>query len=223
MEYRLNIRNSDSPFVEAVTSWIIGNEDRGMAVPDGCWDLVVLKQDGQTNIMLTGQTTKAVPLHFIPGDELLTISFNASVFLSSIPSAAMLDNAILLDKTSNSFQLATDIFEIPTFDNVESFVENMIKKEHLFQDEVVKELLLDHPQPYSSRSLQRRFLRATGMTQAYFHQIRRARQAATLLQNGIPAIEVAYETNFSDQPHMSRSLKHILGYTPTEIATLKSL
>ncbi len=42
-------RSSDSPLVEAVTHWIIGTDESSIAAPDGCWDLVVLKQDGQTN------------------------------------------------------------------------------------------------------------------------------------------------------------------------------
>jgi len=223
MESRLTIREADSPFVQAVTSWVIGNEDRSMAAPDGCWDLVVLKQDGRTNILLTGQTTRAVPLPFAPGDEIMTISFKASTFLSFIPAISILDRGILLPKTRNSFQLASDVFEIPTFENAESFVQSLVKKEHLYQDKVVEELLQDHPQAYSPRSIQRRFLRATGMTQKYFRQIQRARQAAALLQNGIPAAGVAFETGYADQPHMSRSLKRILGRTPTEIVTQKNI
>ncbi len=194
-----------------------------MAAPDGCWDLVVLKQDGKTNILLTGQTTQAVPLPFAPGDEIITISFKASAFLSFIPATALLDRGILLPTTRNYFQLACDLFEIPTFDNAEMFVQSLMKKEQISQDAVVEEALTDHSLAYSLRSIQRRFLRATGMTQNYFRQIQRARQAAALLQKGVPATEVAFETGYADQPHMSRSLKHILGRTPTEIAMLTSI
>jgi hypothetical protein len=223
MESRLTIREADSGYIEAVTNWVIGNEDRSIAAPDGCWDLVVLKQDGRTNVLLTGQTTQAVPLPFTPGDEIMTISFKASVFLSFIPAATMLDRAILLPNTRRSFQLASDVFEIPTFENAEGFVQSLMKKEQIGQDDAVEEALRNHPPAYSLRSLQRRFLRATGMTQNYFRQIQRARQAATLLQNGVPATRVAFETGYADQPHMSRSLKRILGRTPTEIAALKRL
>lgn len=223
MEPQLTIRRTDSPLVQAVTRWVIGDDDRRKAVPDGCWDLVVLKQQDQRHVLLTGQTTQAVPLDFAPGDEIMTISFKASAFLAFIPSEAMLDRALFLPNTHACFQLASDTFEIPSFDNVEAFVQNLIKKDHLRQDEVVDELLMDHPQAYSPRTIQRRFIRATGMTQKYFRQIQRARQAADLLQNGINAIAVAYETQYADQAHMSRSLKHILGYTPTEITLLKNL
>jgi hypothetical protein len=223
MQPKLTIRSADSPFVQAVTRWVIDHDDRGKAVPDGCWDLVFITHSGQTNILLTGQTTRAVPLRFDPGDEILTISFKASAFLAFIPSTALLDNGILLHKTGNRFQLGSDHFEIPSFENVEEFTRSLLKKDQLRQDEVVAEVLRDQPPAYSLRSIQRRFLRATGMTHSYFRQIQRARQAAALLQSGKSAVETAVEANYADQPHMSRSLKRILGYTPTEIASLKTL
>jgi hypothetical protein len=223
MESRLTIRHADSPFIQAVTSWVIGHDDTSLATPDGCWDLVVLKQAAKTSILLTGQTTTAVPLHFAPGDELMTISFTASAFLAFIPATTMLDRGIFLPKTGNHFRLASDVFEIPTFDNAEAFAQRLLYKGHLCQDQVVDALLRDSPPAYSSRSLQRRFLRATGMTQTSFRQIQRARQAADLLQRGTPAIDVAYELGYSDQSHLSRSIRRILGQTPTAIARLLRL
>lgn len=223
MEAQLITRPADSPFVHAVTQWVIGTDDRNMAAPDGYWDFVVLKQEGQTSILLTGQTTTAVPLHFAPGDELLTISFKASAFLTFIPSLATLDRALFLTKTGNSFRLASDIFEIPTFDNVEAFARSLVQKGQLCQDDVVEALLADHPLAYSPRSIQRHFVRTTGMTYTYFRQIQRARRAADLLQHGNLAGDVAYEAGYADQSHMSRSLKRILGQTPTAIATLQHL
>lgn len=223
MGSQLTIRQADSPFVQAVTNWAIGNEEMSIAAPDGCWDIVVLKQNGQTNILLTGQTTQAVSLPFASGDEIMTISFKASTFLSCIPATEILDRGLLLPTTHHSFQLASDVFEIPTFDNAEVFVQSLVKKEQISQDEVVEEALMNHPPAYSLRSIQRRFLRATGMTQNYFLQIQRARQAEALLQKGSPAAKVAFETGYADQPHMSRSLKRILGRTPAEIASLKNI
>jgi hypothetical protein len=55
-------READSPFVHAVTRWVIGTDDRTLAVPDGCWDFVVVRHDADQMVLLTGQTTTAVPL-----------------------------------------------------------------------------------------------------------------------------------------------------------------
>jgi AraC-like DNA-binding protein len=223
MESQLTIRQADSPFVHAVTSWVIGDEDTSLAAPDGCWDLVVLKQGGATNLLLTGQTTRAVSLPFAPGDEIMTISFKASAFLAFVPAMDLVDRGILLSTSRHHFQLASDVFDIPTFENAEEFVQRLVKKGQVRQDEVIEAALTDRLPAYSRRSIQRRFRRATGMTQNSFRQIQRARQAAALLQSGAPATEVSFEMGYSDQPHMSRSLKHILGRTPTEIATLNNL
>jgi hypothetical protein len=119
MESQLTIRPADSPFVQAVTRWVIGDADRDRAVPDGTWDIVVLKRNGETNVLLAGQTTRAVPLQFDPGDEIVTIPFKASAFLGFISAGELLDRGILLPKTRHSFQLAADVFEIPTFDNAD--------------------------------------------------------------------------------------------------------
>lgn len=223
MESQLISRRADSPFVQAITNWVIGNNNQSIATPDGCWDLVVLKQGGKTNILLTGQTTRAVSLPFTAGDEIMTISFKASAYLAGVPAADLLDRGVLLPTTNRSFQLASDTFEIPTFDNAEGFITSLMRKEQIYQDEVVEQALKHDAPAYSLRSIQRRFLRATGLTHNYFRQIQRAREAATLLQNGVPAVDVAFQTGYADQPHLSRSLKRILGRTPTEIATLTGL
>lgn len=223
MESTLMTRPADSPLVQAVTTWVIGDEETTIAAPDGCWDLVVLKQGGATNILLTGQTTRAVSLPFAAGDEIMTISFKASAFLAFIPATDLVDRGILLSTSRRRFQLASDVFDIPTFENAEGFVQSLVKKGQVRQDEVIEAALTDRLPAYSQRSIQRRFLRATGMTQNYFRQIQRARQAAALLQSGTSATQVSFEMGYSDQPHMSRSLKRILGRTPTEIAALTSL
>jgi AraC-like DNA-binding protein len=153
----------------------------------------------------------------------MTISFKASTFLSFVPPKDILDRGILLSTARHSFQLASDTFEIPTFENAEGFIRSLVKKEQVRQDEVVEAALMDRLPAYSLRSIQRRFVRATGMTQNYFRQIQRARMAAALLQSGTPAAEVAFQAGYSDQSHMSRSLKRILGRTPSEITTVTSL
>ena len=70
----------------------------------------------------------------------------------------------------------------------------------------------------SLRTVQRRFLQATGLTQNDFHQIERARHATTLLKQGLPIVETVYEAGYFDQPHLTRSLKHFIGLTPAQVA-----
>jgi AraC-like DNA-binding protein len=69
----------------------------------------------------------------------------------------------------------------------------------------------------SLRTVQRRFLRATGLTRGTFEQIKRAQQAATLLQKGISIADAIFQAGYTDQPHLTRSLKHFVGHTPGQI------
>ena len=65
-----------------------------------------------------------------------------------------------------------------------------------------------------SRSVQRRFLRATGMSHNRLRQVERARRATTLLREGMPPLEVAFESGYFDQAHLTRRFKDFLGTTP---------
>ena len=66
--------------------------------------------------------------------------------------------------------------------------------------------------------MQRRFLRATGLSHAAVVQIERAHRAQALLQAGVPILDVVALAGYADQPHLTRSLKRFLGETPAQIA-----
>lgn len=60
----------------------------------------------------------------------------------------------------------------------------------------------------------RTFSGQTGLTpHAWLMQLR-ARKAKALLDRGLPIADVAAQTGFADQSHLSRSFKRFLGYTP---------
>ena len=68
------------------------------------------------------------------------------------------------------------------------------------------------------RSAQRRFVRATGITYAAYRTIERARIRRTCCARGFPIIDVAHRAGYYDQPHLTRSLKYLIGQTPLEVA-----
>jgi methylphosphotriester-DNA--protein-cysteine methyltransferase len=74
-------------------------------------------------------------------------------------------------------------------------------------------------QALSLRTVQYRFLRSTGLSQRTIQQIERARYATSLLKQGVSIFDTVYEAGYSDQPHLTRSLKHFIGLTPTEVPT----
>jgi len=78
-------------------------------------------------------------------------------------------------------------------------------------------VLRGEPQELSPRSIQRRFLHATGLTQGSIRQIERARYATTLLQQGVSILDAVMRAGYADQPHLTRSLKCFIGKTPDQI------
>ena len=70
----------------------------------------------------------------------------------------------------------------------------------------------------SIRSLQYRFLRATGLTHKTIQQIERASSAVSLLERGTSISETAFELGYFDQAHLTNSLKRLIGRTPAQIA-----
>jgi AraC-like DNA-binding protein len=69
----------------------------------------------------------------------------------------------------------------------------------------------------SLRTVQRRFLQAIGVTRSAARQIERARYAALLLKRGDSIADATYEAGYFDQPHLTRSLKRLIGQTPAEL------
>ena len=70
----------------------------------------------------------------------------------------------------------------------------------------------------SERTLQRHFLKTTGLTYKHFTLIQRAQQAMAMLRAGQPAADVVFALGYADQAHMINSLRQIMGQTPGQIA-----
>lgn len=71
----------------------------------------------------------------------------------------------------------------------------------------------------SERTVQRRFVAATGLTRGAIRQIDRARRAAVLIQEGVPTHDVIHRLGYFDQPHLARSLARYIGRTATRLST----
>ena len=74
----------------------------------------------------------------------------------------------------------------------------------------------------SARSVQRRVLRATGVTQGTLYQIERAKRALMLLQQGTSILDTVEQAGYYDQPHLTRSLKYLMGQTPAQISDIRN-
>ncbi|MBA2682547.1 MAG: helix-turn-helix domain-containing protein, partial [Ktedonobacteraceae bacterium] len=113
-----------------------------------------------------------------------------------------------------SFSFAGSSFQIPDYDDVEAFIDKLVREHLLVSDPFVREVLRGHSQEMSLRTVRRRFLFATGLTHKRLAQIERAHQATALLEQGTSLLDVAYQAGYADQAHMTRALKRFIGYTP---------
>jgi len=213
-----NTRSSDSPFVEAIyqTRSIGGGSFISNATTQ--WEMVVTKQAGKIMISLRGPETKASPAPIPEDAEFLGIIFKHGTFMPGLPGSKLVDEEIHLPESRrNSFQLFSDTWEFPNFENVDTFVDRLLRKDLIAHDQVVDDALRGRTQDLSLRSIQRRFLHVTGLTYKAIQQVQRARKAVKLLQSGVPILDTLYQTGYFDQAHLTRSLRLLYGQTPREI------
>jgi AraC-like DNA-binding protein len=218
VKFAFEMRPSDSPFVEAV--WHTESEESGtfMSVAGIKWQIVVMKQYGKTVFTVRGPETKASLAGCPENAEFYGINFNLGVFMPRLPTSELVNVGLDLPEASNNaVWFHGSAWEVPDFENADTFVERLIRDELLVHDPVVDATLQGHAQELSQRSVQRRFLRATGLTYGELAQIERAQQALALLERGTSILDTVDHVGYADQPHLTRSLKRFVGRTPAEI------
>jgi hypothetical protein len=196
-----------------------GADATDSSTPDGGWDLVFMRRSGRLQVLQTGVITKPVNLGYAPGDEYLAITFRPGVFMPKVAAHTMVDRGVLLGSpAAGRFHVGAETLEVPTFENAESMVSRLVARGVLALDDVVDDVLQGRSKVVEPRTVQRHFERAVGVTAKQLSIIYRAQDAARMLAQGTPAAAVAAQLGYSDQSHMTRSLKHLLGSTPARIA-----
>lgn len=212
-------RPVDSPVVQAISTVRFTSAGETLMQPDGCWDIAILRRGSEVNVLRTGLTTRTVTYEHGEGDEILVISFKPHSFMSLMPGEVMRDEGVLLDGFGRrGFWLGTQVLEIPTFDNADVFVDRLVRSGVVESNDIVASVVEGHPRAMSERTMQRHFLRTTGLTYKHFTLVQRAQQAAALLRQGRRAVDVAFALGYADQAHMINSVRQIMGQTPGQIA-----
>jgi AraC-like DNA-binding protein len=211
-------RLSDSPFIEKVThGWTV--EDGSTIRPAEInWHMVFVKHHGGLHSMVVGPLITSGTASWGEGAEILWIKFKLGVYMPHLPTRNYLDSEkILPDASGKRFWLKGSAREIPDYENIETFIERLIGEDALVHDPVVSAALEDRLPEMSSRTVRHRFLQATGLTQGHIRQYERAHRAAALLRQGASILDIVFEAGYFDQPHLTRSLKQFIGYTPAQI------
>jgi len=225
MELVFDERSANSSFVEMV--WHTHSERAGTftSVAVSNWEVVITTLDGKTMITARGPETIASEADFPADAEFFGIIFKLGTFMPHLSLRTLLDrqDATLPKASSNSFWLHGSAWEFPTFENADVFVGRLIRQGLIVRDPVIEPAIQGHAPDMSRRSLQYRFLRATGLTHKTIQQIERARNAISLLEQGTPISDTAFELGYFDQAHLTNSLKRFVGKTPAQIARKSTL
>ena len=184
------------------------------------WEMVISTVDGRTMVTARGPETRASEADFPADVEFFGIVFKLGTFMPHLPVRTLRDrqDATLPGASDHSFWLHGSAWEHPTFENADVFVDRLVRRGVLVRDPAVEAAIHGRPPDASMRSLQYRFLRATGLTRKTIQQIERARGAVSLLERGTPISDAALEAGYFDQAHLTNSLKRFVGRTPAQIA-----
>lgn len=223
MQFVFDGRPPESPLVDRIwTTQSTGSAEGDSFISSATtnWEMVITKQKGAITLTVRGPETHASSAGIPVDAEFLGISFKMGVYMPHLPVSKLVNEGKNLPNAVGKFWLHGSVWEFPTYDNVEVFVNRLIRQGLLVRDDVVDAVLNDQPHYWSVRTVRRRFLHATGLTHQAIQQIQRANRAAEMLAQGKPILDTVYELGYFDQPHMTKALKHLIGQTPAQILRL---
>ena len=232
MRFNFEERATGSPFIETI--WRNRSDSGGpfLSMAVSHWVMVVTRLQGRAYLTVRGPDTRPAPAICPPDAEHVGVFFKLGVVMPHLPAGNLVDGELNLPEAgSQSFWLQGSAWQYPDFDNIDTFVERLVRADLLVREPVVTTALQStsgqaqstrplHDPPYalSVRSVQRRFLQTTGLTFKAIQQIERARHATALLKQGLPILDVVDLAGYADQPHLTRSLKRYIGQTPAQIS-----
>lgn len=206
---------SDSPYVETITHGWTASDGSTIRPAEIHWHMIFSKHHGRVHPLIVGPLTTAGVVSWTEGAEILWIKFKLGAFMPHLPPREFLDvETMLPGGASQSFWLKGTAWQFPNYDNVETFIDRLVRAEVLVRDPTVNAALQGQLQDTPSRTTRHRFGRATGLSQSHIHQFERAQRAAALLEQGVSILDTVHEAGYFDQPHLTRALKRFIGKTP---------
>ncbi len=217
MDLTAEERISDSPYIERIWRSHSGDGGNFISIANSSWGMVVSKIQGKTYLTMRGPETRATPAGAPPHAEFFGIQFKPGTLMPDLPARTLMDRSdVNLPEANGSFWLKGGAWEFPTYENAETFIERLAHDALLVYDPAVNAILQGQPIGMSLRTVQRRLLQATGLTQGTLYQIERARYATLLLKQGTSILDTVALAGYFDQPHLTRSLKRFMGTTPAQ-------
>lgn len=188
------------------------------AIASPRWSLVFWEQRGRTYGAVQGPESTASGAPVPEESTFFGIDFALGTTMPRLPVGGLVGgHAAIPDVGRTSFWLDGSAWRLPDYENAEAFVARLAREGVVVRDPLVADVVRGAEPDLSPRTVQRRFLAATGFTRGAVRQIDRARQAAILLQQGVPACEVVNRLGYFDQAHLAHSLRRFIGRTATSL------
>lgn len=205
---------SNLPFIESIWRAQVTQEGEYSDPAKDTWGLAFTRrQNGSLAAELLGPSIQHRMLAGNVGDEYWGVELYAYVTMRGVNKPQLTGEFVSLRVENSSFFIGDDVYSIPSFDDLEGFCKTLASLgviSHISRS-------LDTQTTLSLRSKQRNHLKVTGLTRKKRQQINRAERAIALLRSGMSPSEVATEVGYSDQAHLTRSLKYLHGKTPATI------
>lgn len=211
-------RPSDSPLVDSI--WRTTSREGGtfISIAQPYLSLVITRQNGKTWVSLMGPETAATHAPVPDHAEFFGIVFKLGTYLPHIPTRQLVDTHVELPAASaHKLWMRGAAWDLPTFENADTFVSRLIRDGAVSREPSIADALSGLRPDMSVRSLQRRFLHATGLSHKAIVQIERARRALELLERGTPILDVVALAGYADQSHLTRAMRQYAGQTPAQI------
>ena len=212
-------RSSDSPYVESISHGYTLSAGSTIRPAEYHWHMVFVKENGKFHPLMVGPLGSSGLAQWGAGGEILWIKFKLGTFMPHMPVRTLLDTETELpDASSRTFYLKGSSLQFPDYENVDTFIDRLVRNDLLVRDPVVDAALADQLPDISPRTVRHRFLQSTGLAHNQIRQIQRARRAESMLLQGMSILDTVFEAGYFDQPHLTRSLKQWVGYTPAELS-----
>ncbi len=220
MDFTVDNQESCSPLVETV--WSSQSEQAGSftSLAVSLSELVFTRERGATSVMMRGPETRATTAYGPANAAFFGITFKLGVYMPALPPRYLLDRHASLSSVGSTFWLNDQALPIPNAADADLFIERLVRLGLLQAEPTVEPLVKNQlfERLATVRTLQRRFVQATGLSHRAVQAIERARRAVALLEAGTPISDVVHDLGYADQPHLTKMLRHLVGRTPARIA-----
>jgi len=176
------------------------------------WGFVFSNLSGSYSAKLIGPRTLPTEVPFQQNEYFWGIVINAEVNLAGYSKKDLLNKVINIPlSTKDIFVLASTPVRLPTYEELDSFVNELVNRRILYTAPIAA---------VSRRDKQRKIKLYTGLTPKQIEQADRVEQAIAIMNRPMSLLDIAAEAGFSDQAHMTRDFHRLVGYSPADIRTM---